>query len=132
MLFESYNYQEFDRSWVGAGGPPLHLGDDRFLMIYHLGHYDDQGRREYDLAAALLDFNQIDPVVSRIEPLMRPMGELEQTGDPDVGVDNVLFSCANYLDGDNVVIPYAGADSRIFGASVNLNDLLAELERVAS
>jgi predicted GH43/DUF377 family glycosyl hydrolase len=127
LLFASYEYEEFERSWVGAGGPPIPVAGNRFLMIYHQGHFDENGRREYDLAAALLDFDRNDPVVKRIEPLMRPTGELEQSGDPEVGVDNVLFTCANYVFGDDVIIPYAGADSRIFGARVRLADLLAEL-----
>ena len=72
LLMESYRYREFSRSWIGAGGPPIALGGDRFLIIYHQGHFTADGHREYDLAAALLDFRQDDPVRARIEPLMRP------------------------------------------------------------
>ncbi len=127
-LMESYSYREFERSWIGAGGPPIPLGDRRFLMIYHQGHFTAEGSREYDLAAALLDFDREDPILARIEPLMRPTGALEQSGDPDLGVDNVLFTCAGYVAGNDLVIPYAGADSRIFGASAPLLDLVAALE----
>ena len=127
-LMASYAYREFERSWIGAGGPPFPLGEDRFMMIYHQGHFTPDGRREYDLAAALLDFRRPETVVSRIEPLMRPSSRLEQTGDRDLGVDNVLFTCANYEWNGSLVIPYAGADSRIFGASVPLKDLVATLE----
>lgn len=128
MLMESYTYREFTRSWIGAGGPPVSLGSGRFLMIYHQGHFTSEGGREYDLAAALLDFSQDDPVVGRIEPLMRPTGSDEQEGDPDLGVDNVLFTCACYVAGNDLIIPYAGADSRIFGARVSLNALASALE----
>lgn len=128
VLFASNVYREVERSWVGAGGPPIRLEGDRFLMIYHQGHFDENGRREYDLAAALLDFAEEDPVVGRIEPLMRPTGKLEQAGDPEVGVDNVLFTCANYVVGDDLIIPYAGADSRIFGARARLEALVGELD----
>ncbi len=127
-LFESYRYREFARSWIGAGGPPLALGDGRFLAIYHQGHYTPEGTREYDLAAALLDLRAEDPVRARIEPLMRPSGAAEQVGDPELGVDNVLFTCANYRSGDDLIIPYAAADSRIFGARVNVQALVAALE----
>lgn len=129
-LMESYSYREFERSWIGAGGPPLPLGEDRFLMIYHQGHFTQDGLREYDLAAALLDFRRSQPLVSRIEPLMRPSSPLEQKGDPDLGVDNVLFTCANYVWNDELIIPYAGADSRIFGAGVPLQDLVSALEAI--
>jgi beta-1,2-mannobiose phosphorylase / 1,2-beta-oligomannan phosphorylase len=132
LLFASYTFREFEKSWVGAGGPPVALGADRFLMIYHQGHFTADGRREYDLAAALLDFRRTDPVVSRIEPLMRPHGELEQSGDPDLGVDNVLFTTGCYVWRDELVIPYAGADSRIFAASVPLQELLHALEGAAT
>lgn len=130
-LMESFSYAEFARSWIGAGGPPIALGDERFLMIYHQGHFTAGGQREYDLAAALLDFNRSQPVRARIEPLMRPKGDLEQQGDAALGVDNVLFTCANYVHRGRLYIPYAGADSRIFGAAIELNELVAALEEVA-
>lgn len=132
LLFASYRYAEFERSWVGAGGPPLPLGHDRFLMIYHLGHVAADGTREYDLAAALLDFACPEPVRARIEPLMRPEGVYEQEGDDELGVDNVLFACANHRWGDRLFIPYAGADSRIFGASLPFDALVAALEAEAA
>ena len=133
----SYPYHEFAQSWVGAGGPPVALRDadggfdGRFLAVYHQGHYSSDGTREYDLASALLDFRRDDPVVARIEPLMRPTGGMEVEGDDDLGVDNVLFSCANYRWGDRLVVPYAGADSRIFGATLPFDALLAALEENA-
>ncbi len=129
LLMKSYRYREFERSWIGAGGPPLALGDARFLMMYHQGHYTPEGAREYDLAVALLDFSAAHPVRSRIEPLMRPTGAAEQRGDPTWGVDNVLFTCANYRREDWLVIPYAAADSRIFGARLSFYELLATLEK---
>ena len=59
---------------------------------------------------------------------MRPTGDLETEGDDDLGVDNVLFSCANYRWGDRLIVPYAGADSRIFGAALPFDALLEALE----
>ena len=131
LLFRSYPYPEFAQSWIGAAGPPLALGDGRFLAMYHQGHYGHDGTREYDLAAALLDFTRAEPVVARIEPLMRPSTEFEREGDDDLGVDNVLFSCANHRWEGELVVPYAGADSRIFGATFPFDDLVAALERAA-
>lgn len=76
----------------------------------------------------MLDFGK-DPVVrARIEPLMRPDAPGERLGDAELGVDNVLFTCANYVWRDRLIIPYAGADSRIFGASVDLARLVGALE----
>ncbi len=127
-LMRSFRYREFAQSWIGAAGPPVSLGEGRFVMIYHQGHYARDGRREYDLAAALLDFRRHDPVVARIEPMMRPSGALETEGDDELGVDNVVFSCANHVWQGHLVIPYAGADSRIFGASLPLDELVAALD----
>ena len=69
-----------------------------------------------------------DPVVSRIEPLMRPSAAAEQVGDRELGVDNVLFTCANYRWKDDLIIPYAGADSRLFGARIRFDELIAALD----
>lgn len=130
-LMESYSYAEFAHSWIGAGGPPISLGDGRFLAIYHQGHHAEDGTREYDLAAALLDFTREDPVVARIEPLMRPTGAAEQVGDDELGVDNVLFVCGGYRWRDRLVLPYAAADSRIFGATLPFDALVRALEDAA-
>ena len=131
LLFRTYPYPEFAQSWIGAAGPPVSLGDGRFLAMYHQGHYGHDGTREYDLAVALLDFSLPDPVAARIEPLMRPETEFEREGDDDLGVDNVLFSCANHRWDDLLVVPYAGADSRIFAATFPFDALVSALETAA-
>jgi predicted GH43/DUF377 family glycosyl hydrolase len=61
-----------------------------------------------------------------------PEGDLERVGDPLLGVDNVVFSCANYIWSGNLVVPYAGADSRIFGATFPVRELVARLEEIAA
>lgn len=130
MCMASYEYEEFSESWIGAGGPPISLGNNQFLTFYHQGHYTQSKDREYDLAVTILDFSEKGSCKpqKRIEPLMRPSGKEEQEGDKQLGVDNVLFICANYeLDGD-IVLPYAGADSRIFGARLNKAELLEHLD----
>ncbi|MEX2604210.1 MAG: hypothetical protein WD361_08395 [Gracilimonas sp.] len=130
FLMASYKYKEFRQSWIGAGGPPIILDKNRFLVIYHQGHFFPNNEREYDLAATILEFPEPGEcnVQKRIEPLMRPTGAEEQQGDKNLGVDNVLFTCANYVWYEDLIIPYAGADSRIFGAKVNLEELVNELE----
>ena len=60
---------------------------------------------------------------------MRPATAAEQLGDKDLGVDNVLFTCASYRWKDDLIIPYAGADSRLFGARVTFDELVVALER---
>lgn len=122
---------DYRKVWIGVGGPPISIGDSRFIMIYHRGHTDLLNHRQYDLAAALLDFSKDDIVRSRIEPIMVPTGRLEKVGEPEVGVDDVIYTCASYVWEKDVVIPYAGADSRIFVASVRLDRLIGALEVLA-
>jgi beta-1,2-mannobiose phosphorylase / 1,2-beta-oligomannan phosphorylase len=42
----------------------------------------------------------------------------------------VVFSCANFRRGDDLIVPYAGADSRIFGARLSFSDLQDALEAI--
>jgi predicted GH43/DUF377 family glycosyl hydrolase len=129
MLMASYKFKEFTQSWIGAGGPPIRLEDNKYLTIYHQGHFLTNGDREYDLSATIIEFPEQGSfkVHKRLEPLMRPTGADEQHGDENLGVDNVLFTCANYIHKSNLVIPYAGADSRIFGAKIDIQALTNEL-----
>ncbi len=135
LAMASYRFREQALSWVGAAGPPVALGDGRFLSLYHQGHFSFEGRRLYNLSAALVEpariLTGLDPVVARAEPVLVPEGDAERRGDAALGVDNVVFACANYIDGEYLVVPYAGADSRIFGARFVLADLVAHLESVA-
>lgn len=127
LLMASHRFESYPLSWLGAAGVPEALGDGRFLTLYHQGHVGYDRRRMYNLSATVLDFTQPNPVGKRIEPVLKPTGEREQAGDPALGVDNVVFSCANYRFGNDLIVPYAGADSRIFGARYNVQVLLDAL-----
>ena len=128
LALASHRFHGQARSWLGAAGPPTDLGDGRFLALYHQGHLSFDGRRLYNLAAMLVEPASPTPVLARVEPILLPEGDAERIGDPQLGVDNVVFSCANYVVGEHLVIPYAGADSRIFGARLVLADLVSHLE----
>ncbi len=131
LALASYRFHGHARSWVGAAGPPVALGDGRFLALYHQGHLSFEGRRLYNLSALLVEPASPTPVLARVEPVLLPQGDAERVGDPELGVDDVVFSCANYRDGEHLVVPYAGADSRIFGARLVLADLVSHLDRAA-
>ena len=128
----SYRFRDHALSWLGAAGPPVALGDGRFLALYHQGHLSFEGRRFYNLSAMLVEPAADPPVVARAEPVLLPEGDAERVGDPTLGVDDVVFSCANYVDGEHLVVPYAGADSRVFGARLVLADLVGHLERLGT
>ena len=131
LALASYRFHGHARSWLGAAGPPVALGDGRFLSLYHQGHLSFDGRRLYNLSAMLVEPAAEVPVLARVEPILLPEGDAERVGDPELGVDNVVFSCANVVVGRHLVVPYAGADSRIFGARLVLDELVAHLEQAA-
>jgi predicted GH43/DUF377 family glycosyl hydrolase len=118
----------FKDVWVGGGAPPLLLPDGRYLIIYHIGNRDAQGKREYDLGLALFDPRRPDHIVKRIEPLIRPETPAETQGDADLGVNNVVFTCAAYFWEGDLYIPYAGADSCVLGARISRDELEAFLK----
>jgi predicted GH43/DUF377 family glycosyl hydrolase len=64
-------------------------------------------------------------IIQRNEPLLRPQTPAETTGDPQLGVNNVVFVCGAFFYRGDVYFPYAGADSVVLGARITG----AELER---
>ena len=128
-LLVSRRFGDQALSWLGAAGPPESLGGGRFAALFHQGHVSFERRKLYHLSAMLLDFTQDNPLRACVEPVLMPTGDLETVGDPLLGVDNVVFSCANYRIGDDWIVPYAGADSRIFGARLSFSATVEALER---
>jgi beta-1,2-mannobiose phosphorylase / 1,2-beta-oligomannan phosphorylase len=117
----------FKDVWVGGGAPPMRLADGRYLLLYHIGNRDAEGKREYDLGIALYDPGKQDPIVKRLEPLLRPTSTAETNGDADLGVNNVVFVCAAYFWGGHLYFPYAGADSCVLGGRIVKEELDAYL-----
>jgi beta-1,2-mannobiose phosphorylase / 1,2-beta-oligomannan phosphorylase len=109
---------EFKDVWIGGGAPPISLPDGRFLVIYHIGNRRANGEREYDLGIAIADPSVPEFFVKRDEPLLRPQTPAETTGDADLGVNNVVFTCAAYLYEGDLYFPYAGADSVVLGGCI--------------
>jgi len=122
-------------NWVGAGSVPIPLGDKRYLVIFHTGRIQYGGRREYDLDAAIFNFQDFDParperiVEARIDRIMVPETETEVDGPYPDSVANVLFTCGSYLYRDDLYILYGGGDTYVMAARVKLAALLRELER---
>jgi len=122
-------------SWIGAGSVPIPLGDRRYLALYHVGNLLQDGQREYDLDAAILNFQGFSPahpdriVESRLEHLMVPetKWEIEATHPDSLG--NVLFTCGSYEDAGHVHIIYGGGDTMTMAARVSRAALVERLER---
>ncbi len=105
---------------IGLGPTPIKV-DKYWLLIYH-GVEGKDNNRVYSAGAMLLDENLQE--VSRLSyPLFKPEYEWEKRGD----VNNVVFPEGLILEGDNLVIFYGCADSRIGKAEVNLIQLMQEL-----
>jgi predicted GH43/DUF377 family glycosyl hydrolase len=108
------------RSWdswkVGAAGPPIELNEG-WLFIYHGVSVD----KVYSLGVALLDRNNPEEVLFRSEePILSPVEDYERFGK----VPNVVFSCGNILEDDQVLVYYGGADSVLCVATYDLCELL--------
>lgn len=122
-------------SWVGAGSVPIWVGDLRYLEIYHTGNYLNETDREYDLDAAVFDFQAYHPehpaslVTARLEPLMVPETLAELRSRSQLQVGNVLFSCGSYEYQGWIYIIYGGADTYTLAARVQKHVLLEALQK---
>ncbi len=111
-----------ESSYVGSGCPPFET-EHGWLMIYH-GVEETKKGLVYSACAALLDVNNPAKVIARLPyALLSPECEWELNG----VVNNVVFPTGTALFGDSLFIYYGAADSQIACASVNINDLVAEL-----
>jgi predicted GH43/DUF377 family glycosyl hydrolase len=128
VLIDIMDSSKFEKTWIGAGAPPLKISKWKFLLIYHIGNMKKDGTREYNLGIALINFNLKNPLAKRYEPFMRPETEYELKGDRDLGVDNVLFICGAYFYKDYLYLPYAGADSAILASRIKRDEILKWLE----
>ncbi len=110
----------FTKSWIGGGAPPLSIGENEYLALYHTGHFKPDGTREYNLGVCKIEFAGRPKVIERIEPFMIPQSSAETVGNESLGVNNVLFVCGAYFLQDYLYFPYAGADSVILAARTKL------------
>lgn len=113
---------EHEISYIGGGCPPIETTAG-WLLIYHGVHDTVQGY-VYSACAALLDLNEPEKELARLPyPLFKPELEWELQGE----VNNVVFPTGTSLFGDRLYIYYGAADTRIAVASLNIDELIAEL-----
>ncbi len=111
-------------SYIGSGCPPIETKDG-WLIIYH-GVHDTVDGYVYSACAALLDLETPQKEIARLPlPLFFPEEIWELKGE----VNNVCFPTGAVVDGDRLYIYYGAADQRIAVASVNMLELLQDLER---
>lgn len=120
--------------WIGASAVPIALGNKRYLVFYHHGHFLNSGQKWYNQHAAIFNFNRFDPASpSRIiekclERILVPETVYEKQTVAADGVANVVFTCGCYEYKDFIYMIYGGADSCTLAARVQKNILLAALE----
>lgn len=106
----------WNKTRVGIAGPPV-LIDDGWFLIFH--GVDE--KNHYRLGAALLDAKNPANVLARQDdPIIEPELDWEING----FIPNVIFSCATVLKDDKVYCIYAGADTVIGVAYIDLQDVV--------
>lgn len=112
-----------ESSYIGGGCPPIET-EHGWLMIYHGVRKTEKGNFIYSACAALLDLNNPVKEIARLPyALFSPEHEWELKGE----VNNVVFPTGTALFGNTLFIYYGAADSVIACATVNINELVAEL-----
>lgn len=110
---------------LGNCGSPIETEAGWLVLSHGVGPM-----RKYAIGAFLLDLNDPCKVLGRTkDPLISP-DENEREG----YVPNVVYSCGGQIHGNTLIIPYAMSDYASSFATVNVDELLAELlgGRVAS
>ena len=103
---------------LGNCGSPIETEEGWLVLSHGVGPM-----RKYAIGAFLLDLNDPSKVIGRTkEPILSP-DENEREG----YVPNVVYSCGGLINERELIIPYAMADYASSFATVNVDELLAEL-----
>lgn len=114
----------FESRNIGGGCPPIET-DKGWLLIYHAVDDMDIGKI-YRAGAALLDKKNPIRVIGHLNyPLISPDKPWEKRG----YVNNVVFPTGTAIFGKKLYIYYGATDRYIAAASVNLDELLQELQK---
>ncbi len=110
----------WDGEKIGIAGPPLKV-DQGWLLLYHGVSDIDY---HYRVGFMLLDKDDPGNVLYRTPyPILKPTEEFERIGD----VDNVVFPCGAVIVKGTLFVYYGGADKVVCVATVDLDDLLAQI-----
>ncbi len=104
---------------LGNCGSPIKT-DEGWLVITHaVGPL-----RKYVLGAILLDLKNPSKIIKKLNrPLLSP-NEEEREG----YVPNVVYSCGSMVHEGNLILPYAMSDSASTFATVNIEELLNDMD----
>jgi predicted GH43/DUF377 family glycosyl hydrolase len=104
---------------IGNSGSPIETDDGWLVLTHGVGPM-----REYVLGASLYELNDPEKEIGRLKtPLLAPNND-EREG----YVPNVVYSCGSLIHNQSLIIPYGISDTASTYATLNLNELLAELK----
>lgn len=113
----------WDSLKVGISAPPIKTGKG-WILLYH-GVSDED--HNYRVGAVLLDLKDPTKIISRTdEPIFEPETTYEKVGQ----VANVVFPCGAVKIEDKIFVYYGGGDSITGVATVEVEKLLYELQKV--
>jgi predicted GH43/DUF377 family glycosyl hydrolase len=103
---------------IGNCGSPIETEKGWVLLTHGVGPM-----RQYWMGALLLDLEDPSRVIGDLaEPLLMP-----EPTERDGYVPNVVYSCGAMRNGDDLLVPYAIADTHIGMVTTSLSDLLSRL-----
>ncbi|MDX5584837.1 MAG: glycoside hydrolase family 130 protein [Aureibaculum sp.] len=104
---------------LGNCGSPIKTSEGWLVITHAVGPL-----RKYVLGAILLDLKNPSKIIKKLNrPLLSP-NEEEREG----YVPNVVYSCGSMAHEGNLILPYAMSDSASTFATINIVDLLNEME----
>ena len=104
---------------LGNSGSPLKTKHGWLLITHAVGPI-----RKYVLGAILLDLDDPSKIIKKLnKPLLSP-NEEEREG----YVPNVVYSCGSIIHEGNLILPYAMSDSASTFATINIEDIIAEMD----
>jgi len=105
---------------MGNCGSPIETPEGWLVITHGVGPV-----REYVLGVSLLDLENPEKEIGRLStPLLSP-NEKEREG----YVPNVVYSCGAMIHNGSLILPYAMSDYASTYATVDLDELLAELKK---
>ena len=104
---------------LGNCGSPIKTSEGWLVITHAVGPL-----RKYVLGAILLDLKNPSKIIKKLnKPLLSP-NEEEREG----YVPNVVYSCGSMVHEGNLILPYAMSDSASTFATINIVDLLNEMD----
>jgi predicted GH43/DUF377 family glycosyl hydrolase len=106
---------------LGNCGSPLETEQGWLLMTHGVGPM-----RQYCIGATLLDRDDPSRVIGQTpEPILTPTEEGRSSG----YVPNVVYSCGAMIHNRKLIVPYAISDLTTSAVRIDLDALLASIER---